>query len=101
MRLFLSDQTAVRHGVSTPGLLEQTIEEVPSVARQSPIEAEDEFVQVIVEVCLGNPPLVDAQEPPFQQGGTAMDSRQERRGGLPTRAHHPGPMNIPSSASLG
>ena len=70
MRLFPSDQTAVWHWVNSHGLLEQTIEEFPSVARQSPIEAEGEFVQVIVEVCLGNPPLVDARNHRFSRAAT-------------------------------
>jgi hypothetical protein len=43
----------------------------------TPIEAEGELVQVVVEVCVADRPLVGSQQPALEQGGYAVNSRHE------------------------
>ena len=94
MRFFLPNQVGVRDGINGHCLLEQAIEEFPTVARLAPVETEGKFVQVVHQVLPGHPPLVDAQEPPFQQGSDAVDSRQQGRGCLSAGTHHAGPVDV-------
>lgn len=101
MKRSLRNQTLIGHWFNRHCLLEQAVEQLSPVSRQSPVEAEREFIQVIVEVLPGDPPLVNAQEPPFQQGGNTVDSRQKSRGGLATAAYHAGEMDLPQAFQPG
>ena len=69
MKRSLRNQTLIGHRLNRHCLLEQAVEQLSPVSRQSPVEAGREFIQVIVEVLPGDPPLVNAKQPPFQQGG--------------------------------
>jgi len=48
-------------------LLHQAVEESSTGPGTAPIEAKDEFVQIIVQLLLFDPALMDAQEPAFEQ----------------------------------
>ena len=51
MRFFLPNQVGVRDGINGHCLLEQAIEEFPTVARLAPVETEGKFVQVVYTRC--------------------------------------------------
>ena len=55
-------------------LLEQAVEEKPSLARAAPVEAEGELVEVEVELVRPGGALVGAEEPPLQQRRNAVDA---------------------------
>ena len=76
----MSDERGVRRRVDGDGLLHQSVEQLPAMARRAPVEAERELVQVVIQVRPRYGPLVRAEEPPFQQGHHAMDPRQQLRG---------------------
>lgn len=101
MKRSLHNQTLIGHWFNRHCLLEQAVEQLSPVSRQSPVEAERELIQVTVEVLPGDPPLVNAKQPPFQQGGNTVDSRQQGRGGLATAAYHAGAMDIPQAFQPG
>ena len=66
MSVSLNDQTAIRDWGHGHGLLEQTIEELPAVARQSSVEAKRELIEVIPEMVPRDSSLVYTQQPPLQ-----------------------------------
>lgn len=66
-----------RHRLNTHGLLDEPVEELPPPAGSSAIEPERELVQVGVQVRDRHAPLVDAQEPAFQQRHDPVDTRQQ------------------------
>ena len=101
MKRSLHNQMFIGHWFNGHCLLEQAVEQLSPVSRQSPVEAEREFIQVTVEVLPGDPPLVNAKQPPFQQGGNTVNPRQKGRGGLATGADHAGAMDIPQAFQPG
>jgi len=57
-------------------LLSQAIEELAARVGLAAVEAENELVEVVVEVLVGNGSLVGAQQPALEQGDHAMNPRQ-------------------------
>jgi len=74
------DDGIVGSGTDGDRLLDQAIEELPSVLRGASIEANGEFVQVGVEVLTTDGPLVRAQQPALQKGRDTMNPRKKSRG---------------------
>ena len=91
------DQTFIGYGVNRHCLLEQAVEQLPAVARQSSVKPEREFIQVLTEMLSGDSSLMDTEQPPFHQRGNAMHPGQEDRGGLAALAHDTGPMDVAPS----
>ena len=69
-------------------LLDQAVEELPSVLRGASIEAKGEFVQVRVEVLTTDGPLVCSQQPALQKGRDTMNPRKKSRGLLGAALHN-------------
>ncbi len=63
--------------VHRDSLLHKAVEQFSTPLRGSAIEPEGELVQISVQVRLRDSALVDAQEPPLQQGHHPIDTRQE------------------------
>ncbi len=76
-------------------LLRQAVEEHPSILRAAAVESEGELVQVVFQLLPGDPSLMDAKEPPLEEGDHAMHPGKQGGGSLPAGADHPGPMDIP------
>ena len=85
----------VRHGLDGHGLLDQPEKQFAPMMRTATVEPEREFVQVIVQMCLADGPLVRAEPPALEQRDHAMDARQliHRQGGV--AAQEGDPMSIP------
>jgi hypothetical protein len=66
--------------VDVHGLLQEPGEEEAARSSATPIEAEGELVQVVVEVFVADRPLVGCQQPALEQGGYAVNSRHELAG---------------------
>src|SRR5713101_1533666 len=58
-------------------LVSQSIEQRASGGRRTAIEAKDEFVQVVVEVLVGDRTLVSTHQPSLHERNHPMDSRQQ------------------------
>jgi hypothetical protein len=71
------DDGIVRSGTDGDRLLDQAVEELPSVLRGASIEAKGEFVQIGVEVLTTDGPLVRAQQPALQKGRDTMNPAEE------------------------
>ena len=65
---------------ASDSLLEQPAEDEPAAARGPAIEAKSEFLQVGLQVCAANRPLVGAEYPPFEQTGDGVYTRPTRTG---------------------
>lgn len=71
------NEVSVRHGLEVGGLLRQAVEQQTAGARGAAVEAEGEFVEVVVEVALLDAALKRAHEPALEQRGDVMDARHE------------------------
>jgi hypothetical protein len=58
-------------------VLEQPVEEQPARVRRPPVEAEDELVQIRLDVLRPNPAVVGAEQPPLHERGDTMHRRQD------------------------
>ena len=68
MTSFGDHKAPVRNGLDSHRLLHQAIEELPAVTGQPSVEPERELIEVVIEMLPRHTAVVDAQEPPFQQG---------------------------------
>ena len=59
------------------GLLDETIEQFPSLVGRASIETERELVKVVVEMIFPNSALVGSQQPSFEESGDSVDTRQK------------------------
>ena len=64
-------------GLHGDGLLREAVEQLPPPARGPAVEPERELVQVGVQVRHRDTPLMDAQQPPLEQGRDPVDARQQ------------------------
>ena len=64
-------------GVHRDGLLRETVEQLAPPVGRAPVEPERELVQISLQVRDRDAPLVDAQEPPLEQGHDAVDAGQQ------------------------
>ena len=69
----MNDQV-IGYGADGDGLLRETEEKFASAFRFSAIEAEGEFIQVVVEVFAADRALVGSQKPAFQERKDSVDS---------------------------
>ncbi len=74
--LAAADECAVWVRRSPDGLVKQSVEEQATGARVTPIEAEGEFVEVVVDLVGPDPALVDRQQPSFEQSSDPMHAWQ-------------------------
>jgi hypothetical protein len=70
-------QLFVGHRDDLDGLLCQPEEELASRSRLSPVETEDEFVEVVVEVLVTDSSLMGSEHPSLEQRDRSMDSGQQ------------------------
>lgn len=92
-RLRVDDQVAVGERVGLNRLLEQAVEEHPTLARVAAVEAEGELLQVGVEVRGAHPALVGAQEQRLSSEATRWAA------GIETCAGSPEPESTVTSCS--
>jgi hypothetical protein len=71
------------------GEFQHPVEDHPSAARSTSVEAEDELVEVALEVRLVDRPLMGAQQPSLGQRGDAMDCGEQLARVLPAGACGP------------
>src|SRR5215472_3428146 len=76
--LRVGDQVAVAHRLVADSELEQAVEDQPPAGRPAPVEAEAELVEVALQVCVIDPALMGAEEPPLGQGGGPVHPGQQR-----------------------
>ena len=60
-------------GLDLDGVLEQAQEQQSAVVRSAPIEAEDEFIKVVVEVFVAHSAVMGTAQPTLQQRDGQMD----------------------------
>src|SRR6266511_6140020 len=72
-----SDDCEAGCGVDPDGLLEQAVEEQAAAARAATVEAEDELVEVEVELPLAHSSLMGAEQPALEQRRDAVDARHQ------------------------
>lgn len=101
MKRALRDQALEGRGFNRHRLLEQAVEQLPAVARQSSVESEREFVQVLAEMLPGDSSFMDAKQPAFHQGRHTMHTGQEGGSGLAALADDAGPMDVAQSLQAG
>lgn len=70
----VDDQVAIADRGVRDGQLEHPEEEHPAAARAASVGAEDELVQVALQVCLVDRSLMGAQQPSFGQRRDAVDA---------------------------
>src|SRR6266436_5703706 len=70
-------------------LLHQAKEELPPASRSPTIEAEREFIQIVIQVFQADGPLMRAQQPAFQQRDDPMDALQTEGADAILLAGHP------------
>jgi hypothetical protein len=75
--IWSTDDVPVRCRPTGGCLLHQAEEELASMRRRSAIEAEREFVQVVVQMLRADRALVSTQKPSFHQGGDTVDARHQ------------------------
>ena len=73
-KILWPDQFLVSSRSDLGGLLCDPVEELSSRRRLAPVEAEDEFVEVILEVLVPDGSLVCSEHPPLEQGNRSVDS---------------------------
>ena len=73
-KILWPDQFLVGSRSDLGGLLCDPVEELSSRRRLAPVEAEDEFVEVILEVLVPDGSLVCSEHPPLEQGNRSVDS---------------------------
>lgn len=73
----LLDDGIVGSGTDGNRLLDQAVEELPSVLRGASIETKGKFVQVGVEVLTTDGPLVGSQQPRAQKRRDTMNPLEE------------------------
>jgi hypothetical protein len=71
------------------GELQHPVEDHASAARPTSVEAEDELVEVTLQVRLVDRTLVGAEQPSLGQRGDAMDSGKQLTRVLPAGAGGP------------
>ena len=81
------DQTRVGCGHHGDGLLSEAEEQLPGVPRGATVESKRELIEVVVQMCGRDRPLMGAEEPAPKQRDDAMHMWQQpgRRGLLPPR----------------
>ena len=73
-KILWPDQFLVGSRSDLGGLLCDPVEELSSRRRLAPAEAEDEFVEVVLEVLVPDGSLVCSEHPPLEQGNRSVDS---------------------------
>ena len=71
-KILWPDQFLVGSRSDLGGLLCDPVEELSSRRRLAPVEAEDEFVEVILEVLVPDGSLVCSEHPPLEQGNRSL-----------------------------
>ena len=71
------DKLAVGYGISYDSVLEEPVEQQTTRSRTPSVEAEREFIEVVVQMLLAHCPLVCPKHPAFQEGRYAMDARHQ------------------------
>src|ERR1051325_7183433 len=73
------DHRFIRDWIYGHGLLQEPEEVFAPATRVSPVEAEGEFVQVIVQVLQAHRTLVRSHQPPLEEADHPMNARQQFR----------------------
>ena len=68
-------------GFDLDGLLNEAIEEEASSTRRPSVEAEGEFIEVIVQVFLADRTVVRSQPPPLEEGSDPVHPGHGNMGG--------------------
>ncbi len=86
-RRFLRD-LAVGNRVCLKGLFEQAVENEAARTRRASVEAENEFVEIVLQLGRLNCSLVCSKEPALEQRCHSMDARQRNVGRNGIRPYH-------------
>ena len=94
------DDGAVARGRDLHGLLKEPTKELASAPGTAPIEAEGEFVRIVVEMLSREAALVGAQQPPLEEARNQVHARHH----LVSRSSAPGDVRdlvlVPLAAEL-
>ena len=87
--LGIGDQVAIAHRSVGDGEFEYAVKDPAPAARSPSIEAENELVEVALQVRRLNRALMGAEQPPLGQGRDTMDRGEQFAGVLAPRASRP------------
>jgi hypothetical protein len=71
------DDVLVDHRIGGDGLLQQAVKQQAARARAAAVEAEDELIEVIVQMPCLHRSMMGAEDPALQQRGHAMHPGQQ------------------------
>src|SRR3974390_574631 len=71
-----------RYRVDTHGLLHEAEKQLAPTLGSSPIKAERELIQIVVQVLVADGSLMSSHQPSFEQGNHTVNARHQLRGSL-------------------
>jgi len=71
------DKLAVGYGISYDSVLEEPVEQQTTRSRTSSVEAEREFIEVVVQMLFAHCSLVCPEHPAFQERRHPMNARHQ------------------------
>ena len=97
---WIHDKSPIRYGLHLNRLLKEAPKQEATKLRFAPVETEGELVEVRLKMVGLHGPLMGSEQPPFEEAGDTVNSRQGHMGRVAGSGHHMGFVEVVVSNRL-